>query len=280
MQADREVTVFITSGKHPFSLFLPLLTLSICISGVILYLQTTASPRSYGIFRSFQDEIKKNFSATILKPKIFNILGDSIIYFRKRVGRELKDVFISYAPNKGISNTNIITAQSGSYISEGEKIFVLLNNGYRQEIDKSNMIVSTLRFENFSYDVTPFLRRVYAKVRKTSEKTQSELLRDAIQTTNLEERQNYITEYHSRLTATFVPILNALVIAIFMIVAQDRRRAKIRLLISAFGGIFCQILVVTLTNILTKNEYMIIFNYIIIAFFMFFLFVTFMRKRN
>ncbi len=279
MQTDKEIVVFMTSGKSSFSVFKPLFVLACCVAGLILYIQTIGSPQAYKAFEDLQEQIKNKVSVTLLKPGAFNVMGESVIYIGERNDKELKNVFISYIPNNQTSHTNIITAQTGKYLSEKGKIFVILNNGYRQELSKSNEVIATLKFENFSYDITQFFKRFYARSKRPNEKTQSELMEQAKQAPNMEIKRNCIAEYHSRFISSFLPILNAMIVAIFLIVAQERGRGKLESIMGFFSGILCQVFVMILVNSSTKNSAMIPYNYFIIFFTMVSLFTIFMRRK-
>lgn len=279
MQTDKEVIVLMTSGKSSLSIFKPLLALGCCVAGGILYIQTIGSPQAYKNFENLQEQIKSKISVTLLKPGAFNVMGESVIYIGERNDRELKDVFISYIPNKQMSHTNIITAQKGKYLSENGKIFIVLTNGYRQELSKSNAVIATLKFETFSYDITQFFKRFYSRSKRPNEKTQSELMEQAQKTADIEIKRNYIAEYHSRFISSFLPILNALIVAIFLIVAQERGRGKLESIMSFFAGVLSQAFVMILINASTKDSDMISYNYLIIFFTIIGLFTAFMRRR-
>lgn len=265
MHSSEEVTVFLTSGKTPISLFFPLAILGIIVSCSVLYLRTTISPMSYKAFENIQAKIKNNVSINLLKPETFNIIGESVIYVESKDSHSLKNVFISYIPNSLQAHTNIIAAKSGEYVVEDNKVLILLNDGYRQEFDKNNKLLATLKFENFTYDISQFFKRFYAKKQNINEKTQKELLEEAFKTQNAELKRNYIAEYHARYIFSTLPILDSLIIAIFLFFPIARGRVRKEAFKSFSCGVLAQAFVIILANVTTNNTSMVYYNYYIIA---------------
>jgi lipopolysaccharide export LptBFGC system permease protein LptF len=264
MQVDNELVTLMTLGKSAISILRPLLAFAACISCSIFFLQAKISPYSYRHFFDIQEKIRNQVSTSIIKPGIFNVLGDSVVYVGKKRGATVCDVFISYVPAEEKSNVNIITAKSGTYSVQGENLFIILENGCKQELDRNNLIISTLNFDSFAYDITPFFYRF--KLAQTNERncTQGELLSLAGETNDSRWRNIYIAEYFSRLTTPCIPIVTMMFVAFFMIRPRGRNKKKSDIIKSFFSGITGQIMISTLIHASTKNNDVIIFNYIII----------------
>ena len=279
MQNDKEVMVLMTSGKSKFSIALPLFVFAIIVSTVILILQTQLSPHSNRNFINIQQKIQNQVSMSIVKPRIFNAVGNSIIYIGDKTKDSLTDIFISYIPKDKRTHTNIITAKKGSYVVEENRLFINLEQGYRQELDENNKAVSTLKFDNFSYDVTDFVRRYSKKPGKPYEKTQDELLKGANETEDKKQKLKYLSEYHSRIIIPFIPFINSIIISIFMMHAYIKSRKIIQSSKSFIAGIVCQIFIMSLANASATYGFLIYLNYIILLLIvLFLLFLSFKRK--
>ncbi len=278
MHSNEEITVFLTSGKIPFSLFIPLFVLGTVFSLGILYLRTTISPMAYKNFEDMQEKVKNNISINLLKPGIFNVIGESVIYIGERTDNELKKVFISYIPNNQQSHTNIISATSGKYVADNGKISILLDNGYRQEFDRYNKILATLKFESFSYDITQFFKRFYARPKRPNEKSQKELLEEVKIIKDQKLKQYYMAEYHSRYLFSTLPILESLILAIFLLKPIGRGRDRKVALKSFSVEILCQILIIILGNLSAKEFVIAYYNYIAVVVLFAVLFVFFKYK--
>ncbi|MDR3030986.1 MAG: LptF/LptG family permease [Holosporales bacterium] len=277
MQIDKEILVFMASGKSKISISSPLFTFSCFIAVLILIFQTMLIPSSYKKLINIQDQIRNQISMSIVKPGVFNVVGDSIIYIREKNENSLNDVFISYIPRNKKSHTNIITAKSGSYSMKDNNLIIELRAGYRQELDENNNAISTLKFENFSYDVTEFIKNFSKKIRKLHEKTQKELRIESETAKDISIKNKCLAEYHRRLTLPFIAIINAIVLSAFMISPNFKIRHGIRALKTFLCGIVCQICVMTMINASTKYIFLIPINYFAILVICMF-FISFRRK--
>ena len=279
MQNNKEIIVFMTSGKSALSMLLPIMTLGGCISMIVLYMQTTGAPRAYRILEAAEEKIKTQISTNLLKPQVFNTLGDSVVYVGKNEGTVLRDIFVSHIPKKAPLTTNIITAKIGALLSNKDGVFIYFKDGCRQELDSSQNLISTLRFESLSYDITRFFKRYYPKSNRVSRYTQDQLLKEARQTSDETKKRNCLAEYHARILGASLPILNALFVGIFLLVAFERGRGKYKAIPTFFTGIACHILVMLLLNSATKYSDMIMWNYVIITCMMVGLFSIFLRRN-
>lgn len=280
LHTDEEIVVFLTSGKSPISLFLPLIILGVMIASCVLYLRTTASPMAFKTFENMQEQIKSSASINLLKPGVFNVVGESVIYIGARNHNHLENVFISYIPNDRTLHTNIISAENGEYATHDGKILINFNNGYRQEFDRNNRIVATLKFEKLSYDVTQFFKRFYKKPKRPSDKSQEELLAEALSSPNSELTRNFIAEYHARYVFSLLPIFYSLIIAIFMLQTVSRGRTRQAVLKAASGGVICQILFITLVSVSTRSVSIVYYNYYIISVLLILLLICFIFRRK
>ena len=280
LQNSKEIIVLMTSGKSALSIFAPLLTLGFLISATVLYVQTSGSPNAYKSFESIKEQIKTQISINLLPPQKFNVIGESVIYVGARVGNELQNIFVSYIPKNATSNTNIITAKSGSFIASDEGAFIQLENGCRQEFDKANDVVATLKFQILSYDVTPFFKRLYSKSSTVNYQTQTELIKEAEITNDENHKRNCLAEYHSRILNSNLPILNALIIGMFLIAVPERGHGRTKSILAFLLGTICHASVMVLLNTATKNSFMIPCNYAIMTVVMLLLFSVFIKKRN
>lgn len=279
MQNNKEIVAFMTAGQTPLFLLNPLMFLAGIIMVVVLYIQTTGSPSAYRAFESLKEQIKTQISVNLLKPKTFNVVGSSVIYVGKKKGNELTNLFVSYTPQKK-NSTNIITAKIGAFIVEENKAFIRLQDGYVQEIDVNNNILSSLKFERLAYDVSSVFKRFYEKASRIVYKTQAELIEEIRKSTDEGYRRNCLAEYHSRLTTPFLLIFNALIIGLFMLRSNERGKGRLSVAVAFFSGIFCHVAIMSLINYTTKNSSLILYNYIIVASLLAGLFTLFVKRIN
>lgn len=279
MQRDKEITVMMTSGNSRFSIAVPLIFFSTLVSTSIFYLQAKLTPASYNHLTSITQQIQNKVSMSIIKPCVFNSIGSSIIYVGSKTDKSLNDVFISYIPNNKKDSTNIITAKSGSYKIYGKQLFITLKNGVRQVFDENHRAISTLKFDTFSYDVSEFINRYSGKVKKPHEKTQTELLNEANKTMDNKHRIRCLSEVYSRYSMSAIPIVNALLIAFFLIRAGNRVRHIGNVARCFTYSILFQTAITVITNASKKTEIFMHYSYILIIITIFILsYISFGKK--
>ncbi|MDR0695433.1 MAG: LptF/LptG family permease [Holosporales bacterium] len=264
MRVDKELIVFMTSGSSAASIATPVMAFATAVAAILLCVQISLAPYAYKEFEAAQTDIKNQISMSIIKPGIFNMVGDAVIYVGAKNEVSIEEVFILHAPKHLGTHTSVITAKSGHYVQENENVFVVLHAGCRQELDEKNAVISSLRFAEFTYDITPFFRRYYTGGRKAASKTQTELRQAALTTTDQELRRNYIAEYHSRLTTPLIPLLNTLIIVLTTIVPGEYSKRRLYAARSFLFGIIAHIAIITIINISTKQTAIIKYNYMAI----------------
>ncbi|MDR0744831.1 MAG: LptF/LptG family permease [Holosporales bacterium] len=279
MQTEKEIIVFMSSGKSKPSISSSLFIFSAFVASLVFVFQTMLIPYSYKKLTNIQEQIRNQISMSVVKPGTFNAVGDSIIYIREKTENSLNDVFISYIPKNKKNYVNIITAKSGKYSIKNNDLLIKLDNGYRQELDENNNVISILKFENFSYDVSEFVKNFSKKIRKIHEKTQNELIQEAKNTEDISVKNKCIAEYHRRIILPFIAIINAIIISIFMINPNSKLSHGFHAFKAFFCGLICQICMMTMANTSAKYVHLIPFNYLaIIITCLILLFFSFKRK--
>ncbi|MDR1476089.1 MAG: LptF/LptG family permease [Holosporales bacterium] len=279
MQADKELLVFMTSGSGIFSFLKPIFFFFFCIASIVFFIQSSLTPYTHKNLIRLQDKIHSQISMSVIKQGVFNVVGDSVIYIGKKTENTIEDVFISYIPKGGKMNTNIITAKSGHYVVDRDNLFITLDNGYRQELDENNSMISMLSFENFTYNVSQFVKKYTKRKSKIYENTQSELLAMAKKIENLELRNKYLAEYHGRIAVSLIPFINAAISLMFVLTSGIRSRRSMHSVgIFLFGVIF-QIIVMILVNASSKYSPLIHINYLIIFLIISMIILITLRKK-
>jgi lipopolysaccharide export system permease protein len=261
MNRDKEMTVLMTSGKTPLSIFAPFLLFASIISACSLLFQGYIAPNSLKSLNSLQETIQNKISMSVIKPGIFNVIGNSVIYIGKKTDNSIEDIFVSYVVDGKKASSNIITAKFGKCIIKQDAMLIELGNGYRQELDKNNSVISTLKFEHFSYDVTQFIKKHSEKAVKPHSKTQWELIDCMKSDDNPEIKAACTAEFHGRLAISFISIVNSIIAALFMFNAIARRSKNLNAFYGFSCGLFYQVLVMTVSNAAAKHEWLISANY-------------------
>jgi lipopolysaccharide export LptBFGC system permease protein LptF len=280
MQADKELLIFMTSGGGIFSFARPIFFFFLCISSIVFLIQASLTPYAHTALIGLQDKIHNQVSMSVVKQGVFNVIGDSVIYIGKKTENTIEDVFISYVTKGGKMNTNIITAKSGRYILDQGNLFITLDKGFRQELDENNSMISMLSFDNFSYNVSQFVKKYTGRVNKIYEKTQAELLDMAQNAKNPELRNKYLSEYHGRIVMSLIPLLNAAIGLGFILTSGIRGRRSAHSIGIFLCGVISQIVVMTLVNASSRYHALIYANYLIVFLIFLALITIILRKKR
>lgn len=280
LQSNKELTVFLSSGKSPLSMLIPVLFWGGCIAGLVMFFNTMGAPHAYKNFETLKEKIHTEVSTNFLKAQSFNIIGNSVIYVGSRKHNSVENIFIFHLPKKENAIMNVITAKHSAIVHNSNQILVQLENGCRQEIDKNENVVSTLTFDSLTYDITNFFQSSYKESSKVNYKTQSELLQIAQHSPDKKMRENCLAEYHSRILSSASSIINALIVGIFLICPLERARGSKDAILAFSTGIISHVCLMVLMNLATKNNNLIIFNYAAVGLFILCLYLFFIKRRN
>jgi lipopolysaccharide export LptBFGC system permease protein LptF len=280
MQSDKELLIFMTSGGGPFSFARPIFSFFLCISSIVFFIQSSLTPYAHKTLIRLQDKIHNQISMSIVKQGVFNVIGDSVIYIGKKTENTIEDVFISYITENRKMNTNIITAKSGRYVLDQGNLFITLDKGFRQELDENNSMISMLSFDNFSYNVSKFVKKYTGRTIKTYEKTQSELLDMAQKTKNPELKNKYLSEYHGRIIMSLIPLINATIALWFILTSGIRGRKSVYSVGIFLIGVVFQIIVMTLVNASSRYRVLMYANYFIVILIILTLILMILNKKQ
>ena len=280
LRTNKELTVFLSSGKSASSILSPILFFGCCIAGLVMFLNTMGAPYAYKNFETLREKIQTAVSTNFLKAQSFNMIGNSVIYVSSHENNSLNNIFIFNLSKKENAIMNIITAKQSSLVRQGNQMLVQLENGCRQEIDNKGDLVSNLTFDSLTYDITPFFQSSYRQSSKINYKTQSELLQSAKHNPDKKVRENCLAEYHSRILSSVSSIINAIIVGIFLICARERARGSKDAILAFSCGTICHVCLMVLLNSATRNNNLIIFNYAVVSLFILFLYIFFIKRRN
>jgi lipopolysaccharide export LptBFGC system permease protein LptF len=277
MRIDREIIVIMTSGKSVQSIVASSFVFAIMLSITMYNVRANISPISYKSLSNIQQKIKSKVSMAVIKPGVFNSLGNSLVYIGEKTNNSLKDVFVSYI-SKNLT-MNIITAEHGGYEMLNNRVFITLINGFRQVLNSKNEVIQTLRFDKFSYDITEFIKKYTDSTKNLHSKTQDELFAEAKKEKDYHKRLKLLSEANGRYVMSFLPIVNMLWVAIFLL--RRRRKLWFGCASSFFLSVVCQLLLTIAVNLAGQYEFLLFYNYIfVLVCIVFLLYVFFCLKKN
>ena len=146
LAGDRELTVMRAAGLSPFALSRPALGLALIVVALSYVLNIWLVPLSNTAFRDYQFEIRNRLAAFLLQEGVFTPISDDLtVYVRSRdQDGTLHGILVQDERQKNSRAT--ILAENGRLLSGPNGPRVLLLNGSREEIDKTNGRLNVLTF--------------------------------------------------------------------------------------------------------------------------------------
>ena len=200
LSGDRELTVMRAAGLSPIGLARPALALVAIVLGVTWWLNIWVVPVSYTAFREYQFEIRNRMAAFLLQEGVFTPVSDDLtVYIRSR-DRDgtLRGILVEDARQKNSRAT--ILAESGRLVNGAAGPRVLLQNGSRQEIDRTNGRLNVLTFAENSLDLASSSKGGETRYRDSAEMSLTELMNPE-SALNARDVGKLLVEAHRRLSS-------------------------------------------------------------------------------
>ncbi|MEO1472453.1 MAG: LptF/LptG family permease [Pseudomonadota bacterium] len=200
----------------------PILRLA-CIAAIAhLTVNLWIQPTTQREMRATVSEARADLAAALIRPGQFTSAGDELTFFaRDSAGGELRGIYISDErdPERAVD----YLARTGAIVTVEGVAAIVMNKGQIHQLD-DNGALSILDFEQYTFDLSPFLQEDSDLVLKSSDKYLHELF--FIDETSYLERQDrevYRAEAHARLT---MPLLNIAMafIAVLAVLGGDFSR--------------------------------------------------------
>ena len=176
LAGDRELTVMRASGLSQLALARPALLLALLVVGACYALNMLVVPVSYKAFREYQFEIRNKVAAFLLQEGVFTPISDDLtVYVRSREpDGTLRGILVEDARQRNSRAT--ILAEQGRLVTIGNSPRVLLQNGSRQEIERSTGRLNILTFAENTVDLAASSKSDEQRYRDASEMSLPELL--------------------------------------------------------------------------------------------------------
>ena len=226
LSGDRELTVMRAAGLSPMSLARPALTLAATACAVCYWLNILVVPGSFTAFREYQFEIRNRMAAFLLQEGVFTPVSDDLtVYVRSRErDGTLHGILIEDARARNSRAT--IIAESGRLIVGAGAPRVLLLNGSREEIDKSNGRLNVLTFAENSIELAGASKNGEIRYRDSTEMSLRELMNPETAMTP-RDIGKLLVEGHRRLSAPLTAISFTMVALVSVLMGSFRRHGNV-----------------------------------------------------
>ncbi len=226
LAGDRELTVMRAAGLSPIALSRPALALTFIVLVVCYVLNIWLVPTSYTAFREYQFEIRNRMAAFLLQEGVFTPVSDDLtVYIRSR-DRDgtLRGILVEDARQKNSRAT--ILAETGRLMNGANGPRVLLLNGSRQEIDKTNGRLNVLTFAENSIDLASSNKNGEVRYRDSAEMSLAELTNPE-SALNARDIGKLLVEAHRRLSSPLTAVSFAMVALLSVLTGAFRRYGNV-----------------------------------------------------
>jgi len=226
LAGDRELTVMRAAGLSPLMLSRPALVMVGGVLAVCFVLNLWVVPRSYTAFREYQFEIRNRMAAFLLQEGVFTPVSDDLtVYIRSRdQDGTLRGILVEDARQKNSRAT--ILAETGRLVSNGTTPRVLLQNGSRQEIDRTTGRLNVLTFAENSIDLAGNSKNGETRYRDSAEMSLAELM-DPASALNVRDVGKQMVEANRRLSSPLTAASFAMVALVSVLMGAFRRYGNV-----------------------------------------------------
>ena len=226
LAGDRELTVMRAAGLSPFALSRPALVLTTMVVVCCYVLNVWIVPVSYTAFREFQFEIRNRMAAFLLQEGVFTPVSDDLtVYIRSRDSDgTLHGILVEDARQKNSRAT--ILAETGHLVGVGGDPRVLLQNGSREEIDRTSGRLNVLTFAENSIDLASGNKNGEIRYRDSAEMSLAELT-NPDSALNARDVGKLLVEAQRRLTSPLTAASFAMVALLSVLTGTFRRNANV-----------------------------------------------------
>ncbi|WP_158743458.1 LPS export ABC transporter permease LptF [Acidisphaera sp. L21] len=227
LAGDRELTVMRAAGMSPLALSRPALSLAVLSVVCCFVLNLAIVPSSYAAFREYQFEIRNRIAAFLLQEGVFTPVSDDLtVYVRSRdVDGTLRGILVEDGRQKNSRAT--ILAERGRLINGPNGPAVLLENGSREEVDRTTGRLNVLTFTQNSVDLTQTAKGDDVRYRDANEMSLAELLHPESSALNARDAGKFFVEAARRLSAPLTAASFAMVALLSVLTGTFRRHGNV-----------------------------------------------------
>ncbi|WP_300378469.1 LptF/LptG family permease [Henriciella sp.] len=236
LHRDNEIVVAGAAGLTRWQIASPIIRLAVIAAIVHLGVNLWVQPSAQRALRETVKEARADLASSLVRPGQFTSAGENLtVYARDSRGGDLIGVLIS--DNRAEARDYL--AQRGRFVEVDGVPSIVMWEGQIHQMD-SNGALSTLDFDQSTFDLSPFLNESEAVVLKASDRYLHELVSiDRKNYQELQDEKKFQAESHTRLTTPLVSIAMAL-IAITAVLGGDfnRRGYSRRIALATAGALF------------------------------------------
>ena len=255
---DRELVVLRGVGVSQIALAAPALVMAALVMVAGFALNLYFMPDAYRSFKDLEFAIRHDFSAILLQAGKFNSLNDGLtVYVRQRQSNgELLGILVhdTRQPTKPVT----YIAERGALVHTDAGPRVVLVNGNRQEVGRSDGRLSLLYFDKYSVDLSFLSKGMEERWRRPQERFLGELLHPSGDPNDQYYYWQLITEGHQRLVSPFYAFTFTLIgLAALLSADFNRQGQTLRVMAAVLCIVLLQSMAIGIQNAASDNPYLL-----------------------
>ncbi len=214
LKNDSELTIMQATGFSPLRLSRAIFLFGLLVTIILMLVSHLLIPKTNNILLKRQNEVAESLDAKLLRVGSFIHPQNGITFYIGGISNSgiIEDVFVLDERNK--NQEIIITSKSGYLIKNNNNPILVLKEGIVQNYNLKSQNLSTIHFEDLSYDLTSWsIKEQLSKAKLLFTYSSFELLNDTELASILSESSpvKVLEELHSRTLTPFLAFIAALI---------------------------------------------------------------------
>ena len=214
LKNDSELTIMQATGFSPLRLSRSIFLFGLVVTIILLIISHYLIPKSNNILLKRQNEVASSLNAKLLKVGSFIHPQNGVTFYIGGISTSgvIEDVFVLDERNK--DREIIITSKSGYLITNNNNPILVLKDGIVQNYDLKSTNLSTIHFQDLSYDLTSWsVKERMSKSKLLLTYSSFDLFKDPELVSILTDSSpiSVLEELHSRILTPLLALIAALI---------------------------------------------------------------------
>ena len=214
LKNDSELTIMQATGFSPLRLSRSIFLFGLVVTIILLIISHYLIPKSNNILLKRQNEVASSLNAKLLKVGSFIHPQNGVTFYIGGISNSgvIEDVFVLDERNK--DREIIVTSKSGYLITNNNNPILVLKDGIVQNYDLKSTNLSTIHFQDLSYDLTSWsVKERMSKSKLLLTYSSFDLFKDPELVSILTDSSpiSVMEELHSRILTPLLALVAALI---------------------------------------------------------------------
>ena len=214
LKNDSELTIMQATGFSPLRLSRSIFLFGLVVTIILMIISHYLIPKSNNILLKRQNEVASSLNAKLLKVGSFIHPQNGVTFYIGGISTSgvIEDVFVLDERNK--DREIIVTSKSGYLITNKNNPILVLKDGIVQNYDLKSTNLSTIHFQDLSYDLTSWsVKERMSKSKLLLTYSSFDLFKDPELVSILTDSSpiSVLEELHSRILTPLLALIAALI---------------------------------------------------------------------